>query len=200
MRRNQVFTCWSETWLSAETWLTSIEQNLIHSNIRVKKGDVFDRWDLQLRNGIVSVNRALLTIEEHGAGKQNVRLKTWCKPSRTSLTLFTASASLSIIAGYHNAVFASLMLAILSFVIAVEFILDTAILRQKLQTAFKKAVPEVQKLQPTDPPLGIQEASLFIESMVHKETRYSKALKNRETRRVQLIQTENEILTTDDTQ
>jgi glycosyltransferase involved in cell wall biosynthesis len=91
--RNKIFTHWSEEWRSAEDCLTDIEQNLIELKIRVKRGGDFDRWDVEVDNGIFSINQALLTVEEHGSGKQMLKLKVWRIPSTlwisTMLALFT---------------------------------------------------------------------------------------------------------------
>ena len=200
IRRNHVFTYWSETWLPIEDWLSAIEQKLIDSNTRVQKGNVFDRWDLQLRNGIISLNRALLTIEEHGAGKQFVRLKTWCRPSRTSLTLLIASTALSITAGLHNATFVCMMLALFSFIIVAEYVLDTAILLHKLESAFKKAAPvQAQVVQPAGEPLEVHEASCILNAQ-QEEVLYATASNFRENGRIKLVRPENEIITSESTQ
>ena len=72
------FTYWSETWKSTEDWLLLIEQNLLTLQKNVKKGGVFDNWDIQIKTGLFAKSRCLLTVEEHGAGKQFVRIK--CRP------------------------------------------------------------------------------------------------------------------------
>ena len=137
--RPLIFTYWSETWRPIEDWLTAIEQNLILSKTRVKKGGDFDRWDLQLRNGIISYNRALLTIEEHGAGKQLIRLKTWCRPSRTSLILTIAATILTLAAGMSGATSVTIILAFFLIFAVAEYIIDTAILLNKLNLAFNES-------------------------------------------------------------
>ena len=70
-----IFTYWSEKWKSAEDWLTTIEQNLINEKTRVKRGGDFDQWDIQVRSGLFASGHGLLSIEEHGSGKQFLRFK-----------------------------------------------------------------------------------------------------------------------------
>jgi hypothetical protein len=76
-KKQHVFSLWSEEWQAAETWLTRVEKNLVILRSRIKRGGDFDNWDLQVNNGLFAKGRGLLTIEEHGAGKQYLRLK--CK-------------------------------------------------------------------------------------------------------------------------
>lgn len=75
---SKVFTHWSEKWHSTEEWLLAIEKNLLEQKARIQRGNHFDRWDLQVLNGLFTRTRGLLTIEEHGAGKQYLRFK--CTP------------------------------------------------------------------------------------------------------------------------
>lgn len=139
--RPQVFTYWSETWRPIEEWLTLIEQNLIATKTRTQRGGDFDRWDIQLRNGIISVNRALLTIEEHGAGKQFVRLKSWNLPSRSNIYLSCFLLLLSLLAMANEAWLVSGILAILVMTSIGEYVADTAVLLHKLDMAFKASAP-----------------------------------------------------------
>jgi GT2 family glycosyltransferase len=192
----RVFTYWCETWRPIEEWLSAIEQNLIKANTRVKRGGDFDRWDLQLRNGMISINRALLTIEEHGAGKQFVRLKTWCKPSRTSLTLFIAATGLSMAAGLYGTVFVSLILAAFSLMVAAEYILDTAILLHKLNAAFKEAAPlQNPILLQIETPICIEEASVIPEPILQKAPVFSNKNYFTNTIRTKLIRAKEQIET-----
>jgi O-antigen biosynthesis protein len=73
--RGRVFSFWSESWKSSEEWLTGIEKNIMHLKSNVKRGGNYDRWDIQIRSGLFIKGRGLLTIEEHGAGKQMLKFK-----------------------------------------------------------------------------------------------------------------------------
>lgn len=91
--RDKVFTLWSEVWRPAEDYLMDIEKNLIKLKIRAKRGGEFDRWDIEVRNSLFSITQALLTVEEHGGGKQMLKFKVWRRPSNiwtiTMLALLT---------------------------------------------------------------------------------------------------------------
>jgi GT2 family glycosyltransferase len=65
---------WSETWHANETWVEQLEAALQARGFVVTRGGVSDAWDLDLRGGLMGTMRARFAIEEHGAGRQLVRL------------------------------------------------------------------------------------------------------------------------------
>lgn len=134
--RPKEFTYWSETWRSMDDWLLAIEAHLLASKIRVKRGGDYDRWDFQLRNGVISINKTLLTIEEHGANKQYIRLKTWTIPSRTNIYISTSLLGLSIISAVNHAWVVSGILLLFCLILVVEYFADSAVLLSKVNTAF----------------------------------------------------------------
>ena len=89
------FTVWSEEWQSPVTWLESLEGSLKGLCRMVHRGGDFDRWDLELRGGLLGSIRLLMAVEEHGGGKQLVRFRTWprCYPAGIVLTLLFAALS-----------------------------------------------------------------------------------------------------------
>ncbi len=113
----RIFTHWSESWRSSEDWLADIEQELISLKLAVKKGGDFNRWDLQTSGGLFARCRSLLTIEEHGGGKQYLRLKTWPVYSVLSLTALLPIVTLAAFAALDGqwvigGVFAAMGLAV----------------------------------------------------------------------------------------
>ncbi len=104
-----------------------IEKSLIRLKARVKRGGDFDKWDLQTRNGISSISRAVFTIEEHGAGKQLLRMKTWTRPSKSFIISFSFFTALSVFAGLDGVMVVSLFLALFSILFLTEYILDASI-------------------------------------------------------------------------
>jgi hypothetical protein len=110
------FTHWSETWHSSEEWLTRLERSLVRLKARAKRGGEFDNWDLQTSTGLFTKYRSLLAIEEHGANKQYLRLKTRLKVSWFAWVLGTAISALLVISLLASqwiiAVVAGFMLAV----------------------------------------------------------------------------------------
>lgn len=80
----------------AKNWLGNIEKKLIGLRSRIKRGGNFDNWDVQVNNGLFAKGRGVSTIEEHGGGKQYLRLK--CKSILTPfvfmVTIFLLSFTL----------------------------------------------------------------------------------------------------------
>jgi glycosyltransferase involved in cell wall biosynthesis len=128
-------TCWSEEWKSSETWLEEIELNLINKQARVKRGGEFDRWDIQARSGLFSHIKMLLAIEEHGAGKQLLRLKTRFVPSEISIILFILFGIISCISALDGAYIASGFFGLFALVTLVEYFKSSASVLSKFDLA-----------------------------------------------------------------
>ena len=72
--RRRVVWSWSEQWRSAEDRLADIERALRRDGTAVFPADAFERWDLQARGGLLGAARLRLGLEEHGDGRQVVRI------------------------------------------------------------------------------------------------------------------------------
>jgi len=76
LRSRRVFTIWSELWQSPTEWVRSIEDALQGAGAVVLRGGECDPWDLQVRGGVLNSVRLLVAVEEHGAGRQRVRIRS----------------------------------------------------------------------------------------------------------------------------
>lgn len=84
----QTKSLWSEKWQPIEGILENARKLLVEDGAIVQCGGEFDRWDLEVRGGIMGSARILATVEEHGAGKQLFRFRITPKVSfRWSLVL-----------------------------------------------------------------------------------------------------------------
>jgi GT2 family glycosyltransferase len=83
--RNHSF--WSEEWQSTEDRVRAVSRALSAAGAVVRSGGDWDRWDLETRGGLLGGSRLRLAIEEHGAGRQLVRLRAWPHISKTALVL-----------------------------------------------------------------------------------------------------------------
>lgn len=86
------FAIWSEQWQPPVARLKSIEAALRAEGVVAPRGGDYDRWDLEVRGGLLGSSRLRMGIEEHGGGKQLVRFRIWprCTPLGVSLTLLFA--------------------------------------------------------------------------------------------------------------
>lgn len=136
--RPRVFTHWSEEWQESEQWLKDIEKNLTGLKLRVKRGGDFDDWDMEVRSGIFSNSRALLTIEEHGGAKQYLRLRCKTIFSPAGLVLLTLSGSLAVFSTLNGSWLVGAVIGAITFLLASRFIIEAANGMNSLFTAFKR--------------------------------------------------------------
>jgi hypothetical protein len=80
-------TLWSEAWRDPSAWLAELERALRGTRGLVRHGGDFDRWDLSLAGGLFGRARVLMTVEEHGQGRQYLRFRIWPKVRHLSLLL-----------------------------------------------------------------------------------------------------------------
>jgi len=68
---------WSERWQSTEQRMRAIAAAVSQQGAVLRSGGDWDRWDLQVRGGVVGNARLRVAIEEHGSGRQLVRVRFW---------------------------------------------------------------------------------------------------------------------------
>lgn len=96
-------TIWSERWRSPNEWLMSIETPLTEAGASVFRGGDFDRWDLEIRGGVLGTVRARVLVEEHGAGKQLVRVRAWPRWHPAALLIFLVNILVTLGAAHDGA-------------------------------------------------------------------------------------------------
>ncbi|MGH2920256.1 MAG: glycosyltransferase [Solirubrobacteraceae bacterium] len=99
---------WSERWSSPAQWLGDLERALAPAHPR--RGGAYDRWDLEVRAGLLGVARLRAALEEHGAGRQLARLRTWPVPSRAAIGSTLALALLAVLSAGDGALAAAAVL------------------------------------------------------------------------------------------
>jgi glycosyltransferase involved in cell wall biosynthesis len=73
----RTWAAWSESWKSGAERLEALERVLQSADGLVRRGGAYDRWDLEVPGGSSGVVRLLQCVEEHGEGKQLVRIRLW---------------------------------------------------------------------------------------------------------------------------
>ena len=79
--RSRSLAIWSERWQDSAERLQSLEAAIRGLGALLVRGGECDRWDLEVRGGILGGVRVLAAVEDHGAGRQLVRLRSWPKCS-----------------------------------------------------------------------------------------------------------------------
>jgi GT2 family glycosyltransferase len=124
--RPHTHTLWSEQWQDPITRLQSLEADLRVLGICVRRGGDYDHWDLEVRGGIFGTARTQMAIEEHGAGKQLVRFRSWPVCSLGGLMLLLLFALFSTGAALDRAWAASLILGGVSILLALRMFEECA--------------------------------------------------------------------------
>jgi glycosyltransferase involved in cell wall biosynthesis len=106
------WTVWSEGWRSLESWIRSVEQALRTGGTIVIRGGDFDRWDLELRGGLFGRARILTALEEHGGGRQLLRLRLRPRPTPAALLCAAALAAIAAAAALGGAPHAAAVLGL----------------------------------------------------------------------------------------
>lgn len=83
--RRREFSVWSKHCQAPEERLLAIEAALRADHAAVIRGGAYDRWDLEVRGGIHGAARLLMAVEDHGAGRQLVRVRSWPRCRRKGL-------------------------------------------------------------------------------------------------------------------
>jgi GT2 family glycosyltransferase len=154
LRRTSTF--WSEHWRSTEDRVRALTQALRADGSVIRSGGDWDRWDLQVRGGLLGSARLMIAIEEHGAGRQLVRVRSWPYapgPASLSGVLFGAVAALAVVS---DADAVTVVLGVVAFSLVLRLIYECA----AATAAVKRAL--VRPLRP-DPqsPAEPQGAALY---------------------------------------
>jgi GT2 family glycosyltransferase len=130
---------WSEQWHSSSEWLHSLEQALSAQRALVTRGGDFDRWDLEIRGGLLGGIRTRLGVEEHGAGKQLLRLRSWPVFSQAGLAIAGMFVALAAGAMADHARLAGMLLVGFAFLPAAWLLASCA----RAQAAFCRALRKI---------------------------------------------------------
>jgi GT2 family glycosyltransferase len=138
----RTFTLWSERWRSPNEWLMSIETPLEADGVSVFRGGDYDRWDLEIRGGVLGSVRSRMLVEDHGANKQLVRVKIWPHWHRGAFYLLAVNILVTLGAWHSEAfkavfVFGGIALFYLLATIA-EWAAATKVLLAALRLVQKK--------------------------------------------------------------
>jgi GT2 family glycosyltransferase len=96
--RSRMASQWCERWEDPVDRLGRLELAIRGRGLAVVRGGDFDRWDLQVRGGPLGAARVLMAVEEHGGGRQLVRLRWWPRPSAATPLFVSLLAGLAIAA------------------------------------------------------------------------------------------------------
>jgi len=101
-------------WQDVAEKLGSMETALRESGAVVRRGGEFDRWDLEVRGGLLAGVRMLLAVEDHGPRTQLIRVRSWPTFSPVGLVLILCFLVLGAAGELHHARLACGVLGLLT--------------------------------------------------------------------------------------
>jgi hypothetical protein len=90
------------------------------------RGGDFDRWDLHFRGGLFGWARTRVTTEEHGGGRQLLRLHAQTHAPRLAVVVTSGLALLSLLAFVDHAWIAGIILGLLAAILGLLMLRDCA--------------------------------------------------------------------------
>ena len=117
---------WSERWHAAEDYLRGIRHSLRQDGSVVISGGDWDRWDLKVRGGSLGVAKLLVATEEHGGGRQLIRVAWWPGVTRGALALGAVIAGLGVVAFLSGASNATAILGAVALLLVLRVIYECA--------------------------------------------------------------------------
>jgi hypothetical protein len=120
------FRIWSERWEAQEERLQAVEATLLTGQARVLRGGAFDRWDLEVREGLFGAARLLMAVEEHGAGRQLVRVRCWPRCLLRGIVATLLFGSLSVAAALDEAWAGATILGLSGGLLAIRMLHDSS--------------------------------------------------------------------------
>ncbi len=131
------FKIWSERWQDTAQRLLFVEDALKATGVSVSRGGDYDDWDLEARDGTFGAVRILMAAEEHGAGKQLIRLRSWPIESTGLMIFLVVLLGLSTAAAFEHAWIPSASFAATGLVLFLRMFQDCATATAAIMRAFK---------------------------------------------------------------
>jgi GT2 family glycosyltransferase len=118
---------WSETWCAAEDRLGEIEDTARQQGAAVFAGGSWDPWDLHLRGGLLGAARLRMGVEEHGGGRQLVRIEIVPHVAPLAIAVVAALVAAALAAAFVAAWPSALLLTAVSVVAAARLAWESGI-------------------------------------------------------------------------
>jgi GT2 family glycosyltransferase len=123
MPRPRSSATWTENWQAPEERFAQIQRSLYAERAVVLSGGDYDRWDLEIIGGMFGSARMLMAVEDHGAGTQLVRIRSWprfCNAARALAGLLSILILLTALdsSWLATTILGTLLVGLMSIVLA----------------------------------------------------------------------------------
>lgn len=133
--KSKTFLHWSEKWHSSEDYLLAVEKRLIEQQMIARRGGDFDRWDLQTGNKLFAYVRCLLTVEEHGGGRQYVKIRSTVSLAAFSLAVLLVMGVLASLSFFHHQWFVASVFSFFALLVLAKCTIEKTNVLHSLQVA-----------------------------------------------------------------
>lgn len=113
---------WSERWRNVEDRMSALTTALAAEGAVVRAGGDWDRWDVQVRGGLLGAARLRIGTEEHGSGKQLIRVRLWPYAAMAAMVAGAASGVVAIVAVFSDADAATIPLGVIAAALALRIV------------------------------------------------------------------------------
>ncbi len=148
--RPRAWAVLTSSWKEPDQRLMSIESALRARGITAERGGCYDRWDLEVRGGVLGAARLLMAVEDHGAGTQYVRIRSWPRCARAAVGWILFFAGLTAAAVVDGAWAASAVLGSVCGLLAVRTLQDCSAATAAVLDALNSAVFPLTRLPRDD--------------------------------------------------
>jgi glycosyltransferase involved in cell wall biosynthesis len=145
------YSFWSERWASTEDRVRALAAALERDGSVIRAGGDWDRWDLQVRGGMLGRARLRIGIEEHGAGHQLVRVRAWPHALGTGTALAALAGAVGIIGLIHDKDAPAILLTVASLTLLSRLAYECAIACAAIARAMHRPVQDSAKAEPPAP-------------------------------------------------
>jgi len=152
---------WSERWRAPGERVRGIESALRRSGGVVFSGGDFERWDLHVRGGMLGSMRMRMAVEEHGSGRQLLKVRAWPRCSRIGVGVALAFGALAAGAALASAWVVAAVMAAVVAVVVTSIVKDCATAAGVLRVVLEGEIREAQgEFQPVSEPVAGTQASV----------------------------------------
>ena len=107
-------------------------------------GGEYDRWDVEVRGGTLGAARLFMTVEEHGAGKQLFRFRSWPRFSIEGVFAIIGFMGLSLGAAWEEYWIAYDILAFIALLLLGRMLFESGCAIAAIQRAIQRGFKEEQ--------------------------------------------------------
>jgi hypothetical protein len=122
-----IASVWSTRWKATQSRLAELELILKEDGAPVIRGGDFDSWDLSISGGLFGTVRAVAMVEEHGDGKQLLRLRALPKAPNLITAIFLTLLGVAGLAILNHAVVTGTLLTFMGSIIGLLSYKDCAL-------------------------------------------------------------------------